>query len=350
MNRIAQILLATISSALMMASCEEELIGPQIPNTPSQNFEVFWKTFDEHYGLFEVKGIDWQLIHDQHATLVHDQLTDSLLYEVFKQMIIPLNDNHVNLYPTNGTLPVFPGGVIRYEHGVLSIKKYQEDFDLEVTKNYLTDFAQVSDNISFGSLPNNVGYVNIKGTDPMKQAEKAIDEALNALKDADALIVDVRGHYGGFDAVMQAIAGRFATGKQLYMTSRKRNGPSHDDFGPMVEWHVAPKGDYQFKKPIILLTSRFTQSAGETFTLAMKRQGQVTIVGDTTAGSFSDNPNFELPNGWIFSLSVGDYRDADGQSFEGIGLAPQVVAVTTKDELLAGKDSVLEKAMRTLKP
>ena len=36
----------------------------------------------------------------------------------------------------------------------------------------------------------------------------------------------------------------------------------------------------------------------------------VTLLGDTTAGSYSDNPTTEMHNGWMFSLSVGDFRAA----------------------------------------
>ncbi|MEQ9440881.1 MAG: S41 family peptidase [Cyclobacteriaceae bacterium] len=53
---------------------------------------------------------------------------------------------------------------------------------------------------------------------------------------------------------------------------------------------------------MLLLTNRYTISAGETFTLAMHSFNQVTQMGDTTTGAFSDAVGRELPNGWMFSL------------------------------------------------
>lgn len=347
-NYFKATLLVGLAGLFIMASCEKEMIGTEPGNTPVNNFELFWKTFDQRYGLFDVKQINWQGIHDQFSGRVNDQTTDEELYQVFSDMIVLLNDNHVNLYPTNGDLPVFPGGVLSYRNGELKILKVQEDYDLEVVKKYATDYQQLTPFIGCGQLPGNIGYLSFTGTDPRKKAQKAMNAALARLAGAKGLIVDIRGNYGGFDPTAQYVAGRFAAERKLYMTTRKRNGPAHDNFTSPVEWFVEPTGNAQYTKPIVLLTSRFTQSVGETFTLAMRQRDRMTMVGDTTSGCFSDNPNFELYNGWLFSLSVGDYRAADGQSYEGIGIAPDIFIRNTREDLLAGKDLTLEKAMEVL--
>ena len=79
---IYSLVVAFISSAFIMASCEDELIGPEKANTPTNNFEQFCKTFDEHYGMFEVKNIDWKAIHDRFKPRVNDQMSDQELYKV----------------------------------------------------------------------------------------------------------------------------------------------------------------------------------------------------------------------------------------------------------------------------
>lgn len=340
--------ITVICSSFIMASCEEELIGPEKANTPTNNFEQFWKTFDEHYGMFDVKNIDWKAIHDQFKPRVNDQMTDEELYKVLSDMIVLLNDNHLNLYPTNGELPVFPGGVLSYRNGQLEILKVQEDYDLEVAKTYTTNYEQVTENIGYGKLPNNLIYLNVKGTDGLKDVEKQMEKVMTSIADANGVIIDIRGFYGGYDPVSQYLAGCFASSKKLYMITKKRNGPAHTDFTQPAEWYVEQKTSKPFTKSVIVLTSRFTQSAGETFELALRQFGHVKAVGDTTAGSFSDNPNFEMYNGWMFSVSVGDYRAPDGVSFEGFGMPPDVFAKTTKEDLLAGKDVTLEKAMEML--
>ncbi len=347
-NLIYSLVFAFVGSTFMMASCEEELIGPEKANTPTNNFELFWKTFDEHYGLFEVKNIDWKAIHDQFRSKINDQITDEELYSVLSDMLVLLNDNHLNLYPTNGTLPVFPGGVLSYRNGKLEILKVQDDYDLEVDKTYTSGYQQLTENIGYGKLPNNLAYVNIKGTDGLKQVENQMEKIMADIADTQGVVLDIRGFYGGYDPVSQYLAGCFASSRKLYMTTRKRNGPAHGDFTEIMEWYVTPKTAKPYTKSVIMLTSRFTQSAGETFALAMKQFDHIITLGDTTAGSFSDNPNFELYNSWMFSVSVGDYRAPDGISYEGTGLLPDKYAKTAKSDLLNGKDIVLEKAIQLL--
>lgn len=344
-NLIQSLFFAFVCSAFIMASCEEEIIGPEKANTPTTNFEQFWKTFDEHYGMFEVKNIDWKAIHNQFKPKVNDQMTDEELYTVLSEMIVLLNDNHLNLYPTNGELPVFPGGILSYRNRQLEILKVQEDYDIEVAKTYTTDYDQVTENIGYGKLPDNLIYLNVKGTDGMKEVEKQMEKVMANISSARGVIIDVRGFYGGYDPVSQYIAGCFATSKKLYMTTKKRNGPGHSDFTEPAAWYVEPKTSNPYDKPVIVLSSRFTQSAGETFALALRQFEHIKAVGDTTAGSFSDNPNFEMYNGWMFSVSVGDYRAPGEVSYEGFGIPPDVFVKTTKADLLVGKDVTLEKAI-----
>lgn len=319
-------------------------------NSAVENFEYFWNLFDTHYGLFEAKKIDWSEIHTRFRSQVNESTTDEELYKVLTAMIIELNDNHVTLYPTTGTLPAFPGGVLRYNNDKLIIEKAQDDYDLAVVKNYVKDLKEITGSIRYGHLSATVGYINIGShTDSRKVVAKVMDQILQELSHTKSIVIDIRGDYGGHDAIAQYMAGNFTTESKLYMITRKKNGPGHDDFTKPVHWFAEPRGHFIYTKPLILLTSRFTQSAGETFTLAMKEFDHVKVMGDTTAGGYSDNPTMELPNGWMVSLSIGDYRAADGKSYEGVGTAPHVYGRTSKEELLAGKDSLLERALEDAK-
>lgn len=334
---------------LFLSGCSEELVGTDVANTPISNFEYFWKAFNTRYGLFEVKNIDWNRLYDIYRPQVTNSTTDQELYEIFKKMINELNDNHVNLYPTTGSLPVYPGGLLRVVDGKVLITKVQEDYDFEIVKHSLSNFRSHTSGLSTGTLSDDIAYLNIKGTDSRKTTIKAMNEIIATISSAKALVIDIRGFYGGDDAITQLVAGHFTSEKKLYMITRKRNGPKQSDFTDPEYWYVSPQGNSQFTKPIILLTSRFSQSTAETFALAMNELENVRLLGDTTAGSYSDNPTSELPNGWMFSFSVGDFRAADGKSYEGIGTAPDLWMVNTKDDLFAGKDRVLEKAIELLR-
>jgi len=167
-----------------------------------------------------------------------------------------------------------------------------------------------------------------------------------SMQDTKALVLDIRDNSGGRDELGQYIAGRFADARCLYMKSRKHNGSRHHQFTSWQEWYVQPTGSRQYTKPIILLTFDDTFSAGETFTLAMKRLPHVRQVGLATYGAFSDWIERDMPNGWRFTVSVGEYRDHNGVSWEGRGLAPDVKVANTAADLAAGRDPMLERALQ----
>jgi C-terminal processing protease CtpA/Prc len=89
------------------------------------------------------------------------------------------------------------------------------------------------------------------------------------------------------------------------------------------------------------------ESAGETFTLAMQELSNVTQLGDYTSGAFSDNISRELPNGWFY-FSHRRLPASNGESYEGIGVKPDIQLVNTKEETLSGVDKELEKALELL--
>jgi C-terminal processing protease CtpA/Prc len=168
---------------------------------------------------------------------------------------------------------------------------------------------------------------------------------MEKLKDTKGLIIDIRNHGGGDDEVSRYISGFFAADKKLFMTVRKRNGKARTQFTAPQYWYVEPAAKGTYTKPIMLLTTRWTASAGETFTWAMNTQAHVQQMGDTTAGGFSDVISRELPNGWLYFVPVGDYRNANGESEEGRGVAPKIFMINTKEDILSGTDKVLEAAI-----
>lgn len=329
--------------SFLFFSCKEELIGPATPNTPEANFEALWQEYDRLYGLFVVKQIDWDKLYRTYRPRVTSQTTDEELYQVMTELLDHLDDNHIYLRPPKETgLPLYDGGILGREP--------QEDYQAEVTLQYLQKVKRQGKAFTYGWLTTDIGYLHIHDFDSYNyNAYPAVlDKILGELRNAKALVVDVRDNYGGEDRVAQYIANRFASRRSLAFTSRLRNGSSHTDFGPAIEFYTEPKGAFQYTKPVVLLTRRLTFSAGETFVLAMRQNTNVTVAGDTTGGALSDAVKRELPNGWLYRVSIADVRALDGRNYEGIGLAPDVLIKNRKEDLAAGKDLVLEKAVQLL--
>ena len=330
-------------SLSILTSCDDLLLGEEVANTPENNFKSLWSEFDIRYGQFPIRGIDWDSVYTTNISRAQSTTSDEALYELMVEMLDPLNDGHVALIPIGTTLPDYHGGPI----GKLDA---MSDFELDVVKdNYLQEVKSSGDFFNYGYVANGIGYLHIEGfSDLAKFFEEPMNEVISYFKNADGLIIDVRGGYGGEDVAGQYIAGYFMNEKRPYMITKIKAGPEHQDFTDPVTWYVQAEGDQQFLKPVVVLTHRFTISARESFCLAMKVSPNVTFMGDTTAGAFSNQINRELPNGWAYSLSIGDWRDANNTSHEGIGLIPDVLVQNTREELLNGKDNVLEEAISFL--
>lgn len=330
---------------LNLCACQKELFQLEKDLAPKAIFRHIWADYYDNYGLFAVKQVDWDSVYHAHESQIDQQTTTAQLYTHVTDMLRTLNDRHISLYPaTHPELPTW--SIDREADGTYVL----DDYHFEVVKTkYLTEVTTVNPAIQYGRLNDDIGYIHIHHFDgSRKQYEEGLDAAWAALSGSEALIVDIRDNAGGFDPNSQYTAGRFAKAEALYMTTRKKNGPGPNDFAETREWYVQPSGNGQFTQPIIVLTSRSTASAAETFLLAMRTQPHIRQMGTTTAGSFSDNPAWEAPNGWMYSISVGDFRAADGRSFEGIGLRPDIVMASQREDWVAGKDLVLEKAVELL--
>ena len=98
----------------------------------------------------------------------------------------------------------------------------------------------------------------------------------------------------------------------------------------------------------MVLTDRYTISAVERSVMAFKTLPNVTLVGDTTNGAHGTMIGRELANGWYYSLVPQKVELFNGNSYEGIGLAPDIFVKNMPDEILLGTDRVLETAIEAL--
>lgn len=328
----------------LFSSCNDLMLGEEPKNTPIENFDILWKEFDRKYALFEVKNIDWDEVYAEYRPKVNNNMSSDELFDVISEMLVELNDGHVWMVKPDPGFRRFDSGPV-YPEG---------DFNLALVRSKLKEEFLIGNSqepdLVYGKFEGEVGYIYFEnlGLNPGFYRE-ALEEIIPYLRDTKGLIIDARGIEGGYDRSSQEVAGFFTRISKLYMTTRFKNGPGHQDFGQAIEWRTTPNLDIYYTKPIKLLTNRHTGSAGETFVLAMKTFDHVKVVGDSTYGAFSDNPKRELPNCWIYAISTGDFRDAAGVSFEGIGIPPHELVKNTNDEIQSGVDKVLESALESLK-
>ena len=64
---------------------------------PEENFEELWETFHHRYPFFELRKVDWRKQYDIHRPKVTSKTSDDELFDIFCQMLDPLDDGHVEL-------------------------------------------------------------------------------------------------------------------------------------------------------------------------------------------------------------------------------------------------------------
>lgn len=328
------------------------------PDTPQENYAIFWQTFAENYPFFALHGVDWAAVDRKYRPQVTASTTPKELFAIMQAMIEPLYDSHTIIEAKSLNLTF---------HGMKPtadpMKKKSGPRILAIETNYahgkLTAYCQ--NQFQFGMLTPTVAYLRINnfggycadGTFVKIQA--AVDDTLDRIfKDArnwTGLVIDERVNGGGADPLGISIASRLTEKPYLAYTKVIRNDihdPDHRTSPQPVMVPVSARPG--FHGPVVLLTSRDSHSAAETFAMAvMAREPHIVRIGDATQGVFSDVLNRLLPNGWTFFLPNEIYLDRDGKAYDMIGVPPDIALMPfTAGDLAAGRDSDIDEALRIL--
>ena len=161
--------------------------------------------------------------------------------------------------------------------------------------------------------------------------EEYHQELLNAivwgpLKEADALIIDLRYGLGG--------------AWPYYLNIFNRDIP-------ILEMHARDGTqmvvDSQWRKPAVYLVNAFSRSGKELLVFGARKYHLATVIGERTAGHTLGGRLFPLSNGDALFLAVQSCR-IDGVNLEGVGVSPDI-EVPFDVRYCAGHDLQLEKAL-----
>ncbi len=337
------------------------LLDAQTPDTPAGNFEVFARTWSEHYILFDEKHVDWSAVVERARAKVTPATTPDELFEIFAGMIAPFEDAHTMIAaePIERRFRSLRAGTDRVaKHGLDDFMTKDLPAIHAVTDARLVGPMQkfCGDRIHYGHLDDSTGYLRILGEGGytadggFATGLVALESALDAIfgdPKLERLVIDVRINGGGADPYGLALAARLATTEYVAYSKEARNDPvdrrKWTRGQPSI---VRPSTRPSFHGPVVELTGPLTISAGETLTQAlMGRTPKVVRIGENTQGVFSDVLVRTLPNGWRFGLPNEVFRTSDGKTFDGPGIPPDItVPVFADDDLAAGRDPALERA------
>ncbi len=354
------------------------------------NFQAFCEVFAENYAFFALRGVDWTGLCDLARSRLGAAPTPSLLLDVMAEMIAALADLHVYVAsparkirsvqtprgPRQALQTVFelPTPQLSARSTTGRIASRLRDTLLAEFSATLRGFRQAGNEvICWGTLRPGVGYLSLlrmfgfaateaaRNADDlphrlydagpfmaadMSSLQRILDEAMADLSSHAALIVDVRLNGGGFDRAGILLCERLID-RPLAVYRKKARWQG--GFTEPQSLTLVPYPGPRFLKPVYVLTSAFTLSAGEVFALAASAIPTVTLLGEPTQGILSDNLFHRLPSAWEISLSNEVYESLDGRCFESVGVPPAMAlpklgAADLMSDLRAGLDIAVARA------
>ena len=170
-------------------------------------------------------------------------------------------------------------------------------------------------------LAGNVGYLNVTSFWRIEEAREALAAAMGVLRNADAVIIDTRRNSGGAPDSVALLLSYFIDrpGMPLFEIV-----PRHGSATRYTTQDVSP-ADRNARRPVYVLTSGRTFSAGEGIAYLLQDQKRAEAIGERTAGAanpgrpYSVNDRFEVtvPNGRVLAANGSG-------NWEGRGVTPDV--------------------------
>lgn len=199
--------------------------------------------------------------------------------------------------------------------------------------------------------PNSFAYIRIPSFNGVR-IESAAIALVEKFKNAKGLIIDVRGNPGGYGnpprALQSALIGRsFRSWRESSARLLSATGVSEVVSGSKT---TTPEGGSTrpYGGVIAILVDHQCASFCEDFVMPFKDNHRATLVGETTAGTYSQTYFTNFDNGMMLNVAVSHEVFPNGDPFEGVGISPDIQVVPTVDDIRSHSDIVLSRALHLL--
>ncbi len=239
-------------------------------------------------------------------------------------------------------------GYIRGPQGTkvkLSILRrgWKETKDVDIVRTKITIKSAV-----YKRLNGNIAYIKLNTFENIAAARE-FEKALREARDAEGLIIDVRGNGGGLLQNAIDIGSMFIPSSGMIVQTVDREGKREQ---------IESTGRVLWTKPVVMLINESSASASEILAGALRDNKVATLVGNHSFGKASVQNVKQLGDGSAILLTIAKYLTPSGEDITKRGISAEVtVLVPTKEaeaELEAEvpeeeKDVQLHKAVQVLK-
>lgn len=172
-----------------------------------------------------------------------------------------------------------------------------------------------------------------------------IDDALNAFRSADGVVIDLRGNPGGLGLMATGVAGHFLGEPTSLGTMRGRDMKLDFRSNPR---RVDRAGTIIgiFEGPLAILIDGHTGSTSEIFAAGLLDLKRAQPFGRTSAGAALPATTHTLRNGDVLLHAIGDFKTPSGVLVEGIGVSQQIGTPPTRSDYASSPDPELRDALK----
>lgn len=217
-----------------------------------------------------------------------------------------------------------------------------------------------------------IGYMRIDRFDD--GAAELADQAMAELANSNALIIDVRNNSGGNVSAHRLAAyfnggraepgvillarpylealGRPVTPADLAAAPRIDSAYTTESVFTAMSEHNGGAAFWteviepQYTRPVFVLISEETGSAAEGFAWYMRNRTNAKLIGTQTAAALLSSDRFDIGEGWTVTIPVHGLWGPDGEDYGDRAVPPHQQIAPTRADLCAGRDPVLDAALR----
>ena len=214
------------------------------------------------------------------------------------------------------------------EEALRSSKEWRESQQLKAKVNNY-GFYKVE------RMAGNIGYVDIRYFHRPSWGGDIAVAALNFLANMSAIIIDLRKCSGGYPGMISLISSYFLGTEPVHLSDiywRDDDTTNHYWTLPYVP------GQELDDKPLFLLTSKETFSAGEGFAYDLQARKRAIVIGEKTNGGAHPGASYRLDQHFEVFIPIGYLtHPLTKQNWEGIGVTPDVQTASEEALLAAHK-------------
>ena len=211
----------------------------------------------------------------------------------------------------------------------VTVRRGETEIPLTAVREQITETTVALSYIEEGSI----AYIRIKGF-KSNTAAQFIDAIQKVeASEAKAIIFDLCGNPGGsLDTTVQMLSYLVPDGTRIASFSAFL-GPIDASSGESSEYE---KTDHVLNLPVAVTVNRYSASASELFTQALKDYTEMGILDAAVLGEVTYKKGvmqFTIPftNGGTLTLTTALYNPPSGNNFNGVGVMPDIPVAEGED-------------------